>query len=789
MAQDPVLKKIISEIAADGDRRRAEVVLAEDPQIGSIAVCCSGGGIRSAAFNLGAMQVLQESLLYPKVSTVSAVSGGSYMAAGHALAAHRLRTGPAAAAGPPAYALGSPEETNLREHTRYLLPKWRTTSFGVLALLLGLVVNLVLVGAVLFIVGRSLGWGLRAAGILTGLDGEQPRVQPSPVWIICAVLAGAGVLISWITYLYVKPAPADRDNEPRPVRVSWWLLVAAAVAAIGLVAAPAAIKSLYDVGRDNTGAAGTVVRDLGFSSQSGCAAEASSAARTTSKGQPPKVCGAPATSVDAAAENGNASRKPATFGGGFLAFVAALSALIRTASGKVRTYAKDLDQQAKVKRAVDGLGRFARDKLAPWLGTALVVAAAIVLGLRWIGEGATDGIASAAGHWWDQQWLQVAGVGLLLVIIKVLVDINHTSLHRYYRDRLASAYAAARKPDGIGISAAGHASLSELADATPELVICAAANCNRGGGLPPGRGAVSFTFTGKSIGLSMQPAAAEDDPLHRVETQRYEQFLAGFTLFDAVAVSGAAVAPVMGKMTQPTKRVLFALGNVRLGVWLPAPEQIAGPAGGRLATIRRRFWQPDIKRLWAEAAGVLHIRGKWLFVTDGGHYDNLGLVEALRRRPDAVIVFDAAGDGQGSFATLGEAIALARTETGCDVTINPTAITPAQDREVPSTVAAGDFRYRNDRDRKRRLFYAKLGVSDGHPWDVRAYLRNHPTFPTASTIQQLYDGDEFEAYRAMGEATARALLDQHIPPDPPPRTVERVAPAAGDLVGVDRPGS
>jgi hypothetical protein len=222
----------------------------------------------------------------------------------------------------------------------------------------------------------------------------------------------------------------------------------------------------------------------------------------------------------------------------------------------------------------------------------------------------------------------------------------------------------------------------------------------------------------------------------------------------------------MGKMTQPTKRILFALGNVRLGVWLPSPHLVAGLDAPRSderrkarRAVRRRLLQPDLQRLWAEAAGTLHIDGKWMYVTDGGHYDNLGLVEALRRRPGAIVVFDASGDAQGSFSTLGQAVALARTECGCDIGISPDPISPDQtSRLVPTTVAVGSVRYPGEDQRPRPLLYARLGVTAAHPWDVRAYLRDHPSFPTASTIQQLYDADEFEAYRAMGEATTADLL-------------------------------
>ena len=44
------------------------------------------------------------------------------------------------------------------------------------------------------------------------------------------------------------------------------------------------------------------------------------------------------------------------------------------------------------------------------------------------------------------------------------------------------------------------------------------------------------------------------------------------------------------------------------------------------------------------------------------------------------------------------------------------------------------------------------------PWDVRAYYQAHPTFPRASTLQQLYDDEDFEAYRELGAASMRALL-------------------------------
>jgi hypothetical protein len=230
----------------------------------------------------------------------------------------------------------------------------------------------------------------------------------------------------------------------------------------------------------------------------------------------------------------------------------------------------------------------------------------------------------------------------------------------------------------------------------------------------------------------------------------------------------------MGRMTTPSKRILFALTNVRLGMWLPSPawvQHLIPSKDDRFVRLRRAGirlrHQHNVRRLWAEMAGTMHLDGKWLYVTDGAHYDNLGLVEAMRRRPKVVVVLDASGDTPGSFATLGRAVALARTECRVDIDVQPEHIKAsaapgedeAADREVERTVVRGAFRYRDPAKTSGTLIYARLGVTPRHPWDVRSYLRANANFPMTSSIAQLYDDAEFEAYRAMGEQTGRDSVE------------------------------
>jgi len=49
-----------------------------------------------------------------------------------------------------------------------------------------------------------------------------------------------------------------------------------------------------------------------------------------------------------------------------------------------------------------------------------------------------------------------------------------------------------------------------------------------------------------------------------------------------------------------------------------------------------------------------------------------------------------------------------------------------------------------------------LGWWNEAPWDVLAYAKDHSTYPCDSTLEQLHDSEEFEAYRELGEAAAAA---------------------------------
>jgi hypothetical protein len=183
----------------------------------------------------------------------------------------------------------------------------------------------------------------------------------------------------------------------------------------------------------------------------------------------------------------------------------------------------------------------------------------------------------------------------------------------------------------------------------------------------------SFTFSPEAIGGPL---------VGGISTRAFEERLASrqrdFTLPAAVAMSGAAISPAMGRDTRRALRLLLAMANVRLGVWVPNPrrvdrwmertrygsrqlaEHVHSHDMGRVTTplagpsshdppkeddFRRRFLVPR-PRPWyllKEMFGWNSVNDAYLYVTDGGHYENLGLVELLRRGCTEIFCFDASG--------------------------------------------------------------------------------------------------------------------------------------------------
>jgi hypothetical protein len=259
-----------------------------------------------------------------------------------------------------------------------------------------------------------------------------------------------------------------------------------------------------------------------------------------------------------------------------------------------------------------------------------------------------------------------------------------------------------------------------------------------------------------------------------------------------MAISGAAASPNMGYHSSPVVTFLLALFNVRLGWWLGNP----GKAGDKTyATPGPRF-APSA--LFAEAFGLTDSEHPYVYLSDGGHFENLGLYEMILRRCHFIVVSDGGQDPEFTFEDLGNALSKIRVDLGVPVRFERILMRPRpaqpeiydvrsekqkgtddQEKEITQPYCAiaricyscvdglppGVLEGMTEEQKKAAgeamdgwLLYIKTSLNGTEPADVFHYARLHPLFPHESTANQLYTESQFESYRELGSHVMKSIL-------------------------------
>jgi hypothetical protein len=249
-------------------------------------------------------------------------------------------------------------------------------------------------------------------------------------------------------------------------------------------------------------------------------------------------------------------------------------------------------------------------------------------------------------------------VGLIVVAVlgwvaSYFVNINRFSLHALYRNRLIRCYLGAsnkdRKPDLFsGFDFNDNFCVNELwvddwAKKQGRLyhVINIALNVVSTKRLAwQERKAEPFTVSPRHCGSSYLGFRSSN--VYGGDK--------GLSLGTAMAISGAAASPNMGYNSSPSIALLLTLFNVRLGWWLGNPG-----AKGK-DTYDKEGPEFAARSLLSEAFGQTSDTSPYVYLSDGGHFENLGLYEMVRRRCRFIVAIDAGCDPHFTFEDLGNAV-------------------------------------------------------------------------------------------------------------------------------------
>ncbi|MER9702219.1 patatin-like phospholipase family protein [Mesorhizobium sp. M0146] len=730
----------------------------------------SGGGVRSAAFCLGALQGLQSKQIIGSVDYLSTVSGGGY-------------TGSTLTIGlsedPDVFPFGradedsseSPIVKHLRDNSRYLLQNGLPSLVTALAVYArGLASNAVVVipilmflGALLVALNADTGELVKTRALLVDLTGMlgMGTLRVSLV-VLCACAAGLllyAVLVSIIPY-----AALNRRKK--------------GTAVAGTILAIAGVLVILDLHAALTGFRFKLL----------------------------------AQGVDSTASDGSLSGWLVTHVKAILLWLSPVAALLLPYVNGIAAKATSGDGGGwtdLLKRVLSRLLLLAIASLVPlilWItvlqlafwGTALVpggqqtgASASFVHApyvFQWFLGAGDHGTLTDYSRW--QVPLRYALLGVAFLLLWPFINVNANSLHQLYRDRLGSAFFVDRKdladPNGREVSLADAFKLSDIkTDNAPYHLINAALNvpgskfANR-----RGRNADFFLFSPRYVG---------SEATGYIETTKVEEAMKELSLGTAVAVSGAAAAPNMGMASLRPLSLSIALLNVRLGYWLRHPRQIAHGTRivksypGPVFLLSEAFSKSGLRMTKRDAAST---ETGFVFLTDGGHIENLGVYGLLRRRCKLIIAIDAEADPTMTFPSLVQLERFARIDLNVRIDLGWGRIAKyARDASGKQAsgphVAIGVIHYPSlvsgGEPETGVLIYLKSSLSGDENDYILSYAAAHRQFPHETTADQLFSEEQFEVYRALGEHVAARFitgLDTVSLPDDPDalETVKRILP-------------
>lgn len=357
--------------------------------------------------------------------------------------------------------------------------------------------------------------------------------------------------------------------------------------------------------------------------------------------------------------------------------------------------------------------------------------------------------------------LAITLIGLLFV------DANTVGMHEFYRGRIARAYLGASNEkhrdaryDRTEEHANDDLSLRDLRrtdepagkrERPVHLICCAANDISQYGRLRNlRRGAESAVFS--SVGYSVGD-----------QWRRWEENDSTPTLAAAMTASGAAFNSLMGGRSMelgPAVTFLMTTLNLRLGMWYRHPKYL------RTESMSLVELRTPGKPFYDELLGSCNSNKPRIHLSDGGHFENTGVYELIRRRCQFILASDCGMDPQITFDDVANLVRRVREDFGAEIRIDVSPLRPDKSSGYArQPMVAGDIYYPDGSTGV--LLIIKPTLTGNEPTDIAQYHGRNLQFPHETTLDQFYDEAQWESYRRLGRHIAHTAFPSDLLPAKP----------------------
>lgn len=380
--------------------------------------------------------------------------------------------------------------------------------------------------------------------------------------------------------------------------------------------------------------------------------------------------------------------------------------------------------------------------------------------------------------WQYLAWLTIPPLLMVLVSAANRDFLNRSSLYAFYRARLMRSYLGAANPNRF--QAQNTSSMSCVAPADGQILPLRVTQVDDGDDLSmvayqPHKGGGPVHLINVCVNQTEDPMGGlfnQDRKgslltvgpggclMHGSDRWHPGNLAQSLSLGAWIAISGAAVAPGLGKSTRSGIAALLMMSGIRLGYWWDSHGMGGQPAAPRVG----KYGQ-----LLSELLGRFDgdRRQDW-FLSDGGHFENTAAYALLREECEVIVVADCGADPRYAFGDLENLVRKARIDLQAEITF----LRPRQpDRDLPAVfgslnelaspdseacLALARIDYRRT-GRSGYMIIVKPNMSNGAPVDLVNFKSDNPLFPQEPTTDQSFSEAQWESYFQLGQTLGRNL--------------------------------
>lgn len=276
-------------------------------------------------------------------------------------------------------------------------------------------------------------------------------------------------------------------------------------------------------------------------------------------------------------------------------------------------------------------------------------------------------------------------------------------------------------------------------------------------------------------------------------------------------ISGAAFSTGLGSRTSLGLSFIAGFFNVRLGYWWNSgvdPGRRSGVATKRPKLGEWFTWALPVQSyLFDEFFARFHgTARRWWYLSDGGHFENTGAYELIRRRLPLIVIIDAGADPDYAGADLANLVRKARLDfdaeikflddkvlgklgclpkyvgtldalrgrprgrepipdtNGAAAVLRRVSGSPYGPRRSPAHAALAVVNYENRDKPDSLIVYVKPTLVGDEPPDIAQYHADHQNFPQQTTSDQFFDEAQWESYRKLGQLITERVFPKGLDP-------------------------